>query len=148
MAKKNLRFEGIEEIAQVLSALPGRLGPQVILKTLRKAAKPIVAEAKSRAPRDKGDLIRSIGVINGRGQGKGQSVYVGPRRGGSFKGYAGHLVEYGTGPRTMKDGGSSGSMPAQPFMRPAADSKTPLAIESIKLDLKTLIESGFKGVFK
>lgn len=31
----------------------------------------------------------------------------------------GHLVEFGTGPRQHKDGGSTGAMPAQPFLMPA-----------------------------
>jgi HK97 gp10 family phage protein len=36
-----------------------------------------------------------------------------------------HLAEYGTQPRRHKSGKSVGSMPARPFMKPAADSERP-----------------------
>jgi HK97 gp10 family phage protein len=143
---KNLQFSGFEEAATILDALPGRLGPQVLLKTLRKGGKPIVAEARSRVPVKKKALIRSIGTINGRRGGKGQQVYLGPRRGGGYKGYAGHLIEYGTAPRTKKNGASTGSVAAHPFMRPAFELRIGEAREIIKNELRDLIRDGFKSV--
>ena len=144
---KNLRFEGFEEAATLLDALPDRLGQRTLLKILRKGGKPIVAEARSRVPVKKKALIRSIGTINGRGGGRGEQVYLGPRRGGGFKGYAGHLIEYGTGPRTKKNGASTGSVAAHPFMRPAYELRIDEARGIIKDALKEIITGGFKGLF-
>ena len=143
---KNLQFRGFEEAATLFDALPKRLGEQTLLKTLRKGGRPIVAEARSRVPVKKKALIRSIGTINGLRGGKGQQVYLGPRRGGGFKGYAGHLIEYGTAPRTKKNGGSTGSVAAHPFMRPAFELRIEEAREIIKNELRDLIRDGFKSV--
>ena len=143
---KNLQFSGFEEAATLLDALPKRLGEQTLLKTLRKGGRPIVAEARSRVPVKKKALIRSIGTINGRRGGKGQQVYLGPRRGGGFKGYAGHLIEYGTAPRTKKNGGSTGSVAAHPFMRPAFELRIGEAREIIKNELRDIIRGGFSSL--
>ena len=143
---KNLAFRGFQELDQVLDALPNNIGPKVLQQILRKAVKPMVAEAKAKAPRDDKDLVKSIGVINGRGAGKGTQIYMGPRRGGGFKGYVGHLIEYGTAPRRTESGRNTGSGPALPFMRPAFDLMYPEAVRIIKEECKTIIDSGFKTI--
>lgn len=163
---KNLRFEGIEELGQVLDGLAGdkKLSNQVVRGILNQGAKPIIAEAKSRVPKGNGDLEKSIGTIPGRGQGKGQQVYVGPRRGGRYKGYAGHLVEYGTAPHLIRAKAAGGQLHlrgnvfaeqvqhpgavAKPFMRPAFDSKKGEAIAIIKNACKDIILNEFRTVFK
>jgi len=147
---KNLRFEGIKELDQVLAALSGdkALSNKVAGQILRKAEKPIVEEARRLVPVGEGDTKKSIGGIAGRGQGRGTQRYIGPRRGGPFKGYAGHLIEYGTAPRRKKNGQETGSMPARPFMRPAYDAKKDEAIQIIKDECKAIILSEFKLVYK
>lgn len=153
-------MQGVEEIEKVLAGLPGKFGEQVVLKVLRKSAKPLINEAKQRAPKDDGDLQKSIGTISGRGGGKGKQIYVGPKRGGGFKGYHAHLVEYGTAPRKLDKphvvtiGGRTvtithtGTMPAKPFMRPAFDTKIDEVQEVIATEFRSILQSGFKGVFK
>jgi HK97 gp10 family phage protein len=163
---KNLKFVGIEELNQVLDGLAGdkKLSGKVVRGILNKAAKPIIVDAKSRVSKKDGDLQRAIGSIPGRGQGKGEQVYVGPRRGGRFKGYAGHLVEYGTAPHIIRAKASGGQLhlrgnvfatevqhpgaAAKPFMRPAFDSKKDEAIGIIKDECKKIILDEFKSVFK
>jgi HK97 gp10 family phage protein len=163
---KNLRFVGLEELGQVLDGLAGdkKLSGKVVRGILNKAAKPIIDEAKSRVSKQDGDLQKSIGSIAGRGRGKGEQIYVGPRRGGRFKGYAGHLVEYGTAPHLIKAKAAGGQLHlrgnvfatevqhpgavAKPFMRPAFDSKKEEAINIIKAECKNIILDGFKSVFK
>lgn len=163
---KNLSFVGIEELGQVLDGLSNdkKLSNKVVRGILNKAAKPIITEAQSRVSKDNGDLQKSIGSIPGRGRGKGEQVYVGPRRGGRFKGYAGHLVEYGTAPHIIKAKAAEGKLhlrgnvfveevqhpgaAAKPFMRPAFDSKKDEAIGIIKAECKSIIEDAFKSVFK
>jgi HK97 gp10 family phage protein len=163
---KNLAFTGIEELTQVLDALAGdkKLSNKVVRGILNKAAKPIIQKAQELAPKEDGDLRKSIGSIPGRGQGKGEQVYVGPRRGGRFKGYAGHLVEYGTAPHIIKAKAGGGLLhlrgnvfaeqvnhpgaAAHPFMRPAYDAKKDEAIGIIKDECKAIILDEFKAVFK
>lgn len=147
---KNLRFEGIEELSQVLDGLAGdkRLSSQVVRQILNKGAKPIIETAKELVAKRDGDTAKSIGTIAGRGQGKGEQVYVGPRRGGPYKGYAGHLIEYGTAPRKQANGHNTGAMPALPFMRPAFDQRKDEAIGIIKNECKAIILSEFKSVYK
>ena len=163
---KNLSFTGIEELSQVLDALSGdkKLSNKVVRGILNKAAKPIIVDAQARVSKDKGELRKSIGTIPGRGQGKGEQVYIGPRRGGRFKGYAGHLVEYGTAPHIIKAKAAGGLLhlrgnvfveevhhpgaAAKPFMRPAYDSKKDEAVGIIKDECKAIILDEFKAVFK
>lgn len=143
---KEFEFQGIKEAQQVFDALGKRFGAKVLNKILRKNAKPLVVKARELAPADDGDLKKSIGVLGGRAGRRGQEILVGPRRGGSFKGHSGHLVEYGTGPRTKANGASTGSMPAAPFMRPAVASEARAVIEGIKADCRLLLDSGFKNL--
>jgi len=163
---KNLSFVGIEELSQVLDALSGdkKLSNKVVRGILNKAAKPIIQRAKELAPKEDGDLQKSIGTIPGRGQGKGEQVYVGPRRGGRFKGYAGHLVEYGTAPHIIRAKAAGGQLhlrgnvfveevhhpgaTAKPYMRPAFDNKKDEAIGIIKDECRLIIEGELKSVFK
>jgi HK97 gp10 family phage protein len=163
---KNLAFTGIEELSQVLDALAGdkKLSNKVVRGILNKAAKPIIQKAQELAPKEDGDLRKSIGSIPGRGQGKGEQVYVGPRRGARFKGYAGHLVEYGTAPHIIKAKAASGQLhlrgnvfaeevnhpgaAPRPFMRPAYDAKKDEAVGIIKDECRTIILDEFKAVFK
>lgn len=143
---KNLQFNGLEELRQVLDALPGKLGRQTVGQILRKAEKPLIAAAKARVPKSQGDTEKSIGGIAGRGGGRGEQRYIGPRRGGPFKGYAGHLIEYGTGPRKQKDGTNTGSMPAHPFMRPAYEETKNQIVDIIKQACAAIIADGFRAV--
>jgi HK97 gp10 family phage protein len=163
---KNLQFVGIEELSEVLDALSSdkKLSNKVVRGILNKAAKPIIVDAQARVSKQDGDLQKAIGTIPGRGRGKGEQVYVGPRRGGRFKGYAGHLVEYGTAPHIIRAKAAGGQLrlhgnvfvdevhhpgaAAKPFMRPAFDSKKDEAIGIIKAECKAIIEDEFKSVFK
>ena len=144
---RNLRFEGFDEAAAILDALPARLGERTLTKILRKGSRPIIVEARQRAPVKKKALVRSIGAINGRGMGKGTQIYIGPRRGGGYKGYAGHLIEYGTAPRTKKNGASTGSVAAHPFMRPAYELRIEEAKKIIKQNIADIITGKFKDFF-
>lgn len=130
--KSQLRLEGADLVQKAFSKLYDSPEFKNILPTLKKAAKPLVDEAKMLVPVDDGELKKSIGAIDGRGEGKGRQIYVGPRRGKgpNGKGYHGHLVEYGSPMRKIREvkkgnermlGKNIGPMPAQPFLRPAWD---------------------------
>jgi HK97 gp10 family phage protein len=152
-----VKFEGFADIEKILDALPKALGPKVVQTCLRKGAKPYVRQAKANAPVGTGDLKRSIGVLNGKGNYKA-SVTVGPKRGKgkSADGWHAHLVEYGVAPRIVskptkgyyKKGTKLGDMKAQPFLRPAWDTTNILVRTEIAKSLREVLDSNFKGVFK
>ncbi|MBG8552354.1 HK97-gp10 family putative phage morphogenesis protein [Hymenobacter guriensis] len=146
MPANNFRFEGFKEVQQILDALPKKLGPKVISGIMRSAAKPLIERGRELAPKDDGDLRASLGVLAGRGAGRGSSVYVGPRRSEKYKGYAAHLIEYGTAPRKTESGKSTGSTPARPFWRPAFDQTKDEIIERIRKNLRLVLDSDFRNV--
>lgn len=145
-ANNNLQFQGFREAEQLLDALGKKVGGRELQKILRNNLQITVERGRELVPRDDGDLAKSLGVINGRGAGRGVSVYGGPRRSSAYKGYHGHLVEFGTAPRFDKDGNSTGTMPAQPFWRPAWDQTKDQVLEGIRLDLQRLLTSDFSSV--
>lgn len=111
-----ISLTGVKEIDACLKGMPLLLSDKVLSQAHTDAAFPLVAKAHMLAPIGKtGNLADSIGVIKvgiSRGGNIGQ-VSVGPRRGGGFKGFHGHLIEYG---KTNRNG--TRTQP-KPFMQPA-----------------------------
>ncbi|MGY3091085.1 hypothetical protein ACVWYF_004149 [Hymenobacter sp. UYAg731] len=157
-----IQFLHIEELSQVLDGLPGAFGDKVIDGVLRKAGQPMLKLAKALSSNADvtGDTTKSIGFIANR---KNNSLTLGPRRGNGFKGYVGHILEYGAAPHTIKAKAAGGllvwaggaakqvshpGIAAQPFMRPAFDATNPQVVDSIKAQCKEIIVSEFKSVFK
>lgn len=113
---------GVAEIDKVLRELPKQMTHTILGAAHAAAAKPLVTKAKLLAPEGPtGNLVDSIGVskTNIKKADKLGEVRVGPRKKGRFKGFAGHLVEYGTKRRRNKKGANRGVMPAKPFMKPS-----------------------------
>lgn len=124
---------GVKEIDAVLKGMPAQLSHTVLGQAHAAAAKPFVERAKLLAPEGPtGNLVDSIGVEKesfARANQLGQ-VQAGPRRSRRYKGYVGHLVEYGTTVRANKKGANRGMMRKHPFMQPAFN------------QTKNLVESG------
>lgn len=120
-----MSFTGVKEIDAVLKGLPAQVSHKVLGQAHADAAKPLIDRAKLLAPEGPtGNLVDSIGAEKesiAKATEVG-AVVVGPRRGRRYKGFAGHLVEYGTKSRTNRKGAYRGSMPKRPFMKPAFDS--------------------------
>jgi HK97 gp10 family phage protein len=113
---------GKKEIDDVLREWPKQLQHSTLGTAHANAAKPLVERARGLAPEGPtGRLVDSIGVTktNIKRANKLGEVRVGPRRKGGFRGFAGHLVEYGTKPRRNRRGARRGFMRPKPFMRPA-----------------------------
>src|SRR5690348_5324596 len=94
---------GIKEIDQAFKQMPLQMTDKVLQNANAAAAKILVNKAQLLAPEGPtGHLVDSIGVVKGSFnqvkslQREIGQVSVGPRRGGRYKGWAGHLVEYGT----------------------------------------------------
>lgn len=117
-----IQVRGIKEINEVFLAWPLEVQHKAMQATNAEAAIPLVNMAHFLAPVGKtGNLAESIGIekpsqnkVNEVGQ-----IIVGPRRKGKYKGFAAHLVEYGTKKRANKNGANRGVMPKKPFMEPA-----------------------------
>lgn len=118
---------GIKELDRMLRNMTPELNNRILGAANAESAKPLIQRAKSLVPKKTNRLEKSIGSVKvsiRRAQEIG-TVKVGPRRGGQYKGYHGHLVEFGTRPRPA--GGWYANfrnskrtiMPASPYMRPA-----------------------------
>jgi hypothetical protein len=122
-----MKVTGAKEIDAVLKKMPKLLTHKVLQTAHAAAGKHTVNAAKLLAPEGPtGRLIDSIGVVKasiGRANSLGE-ISLGPRR-GRYKGFAAHLVEYGTRRRKLlgrgkyKRGTNRGIMPRRPFMEPA-----------------------------
>lgn len=55
-----VQVHGFRELDQRLKDLPNRTRKAVLVRALRRAAEPMRAEAQANAPKDEGDLARSI----------------------------------------------------------------------------------------
>ena len=127
--KTVIKVEGLKELQAALSKLPDKLSREVQFGVLERAAAPIAARAAELAPRDQGDLHKSITVsrrlskrqysLHRKADPTDVEVYVGA---GSLP--HAHLQEYGTK-----------NITPQPFMRPAWDAARPTIVEVIKNDL-------------
>ncbi|WDI31595.1 HK97 gp10 family phage protein [Hyphococcus flavus] len=119
MARKTFRLEGVDELEKVFKRLPEKLRTKVILNAVRAGGRVIRNEAKARAPRDTGELARSITVatVKKKRRNENSLVRVGFKKPTSRRA---HLAEYGTSTQA-----------AQPFMRPALDTKGEAAIQAI-----------------
>jgi len=107
------RIQGAKELDRVLKRLPERVARNVLRGAVRKGAKVIEDEIRRRTPVGAtGNLKASITQRGVRQVDKRTLTrQVGSFKGGKFKGYHAHLVEFGT----VK-------MSARPFIRPAIDS--------------------------
>lgn len=116
MSNIKISVTGVKEIDAVLRGMPLELSDRVLSQAHSDAAFPLVSAAHFLAPVGKtGNLADSIGVVKTglkRGGNIGE-VSVGPRRSGQYKGFHGHLIEFG---KTNRDGTRT---TPKPFMRPA-----------------------------
>lgn len=144
-------YTGVKEIDDVLRGMPDQLTDKVLQAANTSAAKYLVDKAKSLAPEGpNGYLVDSIGVVKGNYnqvvslQRAIGSITVGPRRGGGFKGWAAHLIEYGTRERYTQGKGKirrlaihafRGLVSARPFMLPAFNATKDLILNSINQEI-------------
>lgn len=131
-----IRGFGFENLQQQLDRLPDKVHRRITGKALNKAATHIVKDARRRVPVDTGTLKKSIGKKLKKYPSGIAVVIVGPRiKIGKWAGQHGWLVEHGSGPRETSSGKSTGTMPAQPFMRPAFDSQLAKVLATIKKEV-------------
>lgn len=126
-----IRVTGVKELDEALKAMTAEMSDKTMQSAAMGASKVLIDRAKSLAPSKGGGLRQSIGVTKGSFnqvrslQREIGQVKVGPRR-GRYKGYAAHLMEFGTknrysrsvrGKRTAPS--FKGRVTPRPFMEPA-----------------------------
>ena len=133
MRNARLQLHGLREMQAALRALPDEIEDAAVVQALKEAGEPMRQGMADLAPRRRSaesladnivisEKLSDSGKQTAPRDGKEEAyVYVGPDM--EKPGYAphGHLAEFGTGPRYHESGKSTGSMPAQPFVRPAFD---------------------------
>ena len=120
----SIRVTGVAEIRKCLAGMPKELNDRFMQTVHTQAVKPTIERMKLTAPEGpNGDLVDSIGVVKATRSSLANrdlgAINAGARRGGRYKGYHAHLVEYGTKPRKNKRGANRGVMPKKPFAYPA-----------------------------
>lgn len=134
-------LEGAKELEKVLSQLPAKMQKTAVTNALRAGARLIANDMKARVAVDKGDLRDAIAVRAApkRSQ-RRKLVQIGIKKPVSRRA---HLTEFGTV-----------HSKAQPFMRPAVDTRGREAIKVIGRKLgkeierlaKRLAKSSFKKI--
>jgi hypothetical protein len=142
-----ITVKGLTEINKVLKTLPESVQHRFLTAANYAAAKPLVEKEKLLAPEGPtGNLVDSIGAVKvsfAKASKLGE-VRIGPRRKGGYKGFAGHLVEFGTRRRKTKKGANRGLMPKKPFAKPAFDSTKGIVMASIANQVAISVTKGMK----
>lgn len=139
-------IKGADLIEAALKELPIKYERRVAKSAIRAAGRVIANEAKRRVPVRTGTLKKSIRVVAGKSKRPTVFVTTSKGKGAKHDGWYAHLIEFGTRPHNVAKGGGTklgqwageqgggiphpGS-PAQPFLRPALDSKADEAIQIV-----------------
>lgn len=157
MAKPTVRIEGLADLEKALAELPKSTARNTLVRALRKAAQPIANEAKSKVPVRSGKLRDSIIVTSkvrnltglkeygqtlqaGGSRKEAGAALRGARRAGGGEGSRAEISVGPTDPKAHLLEFGTIKMSAQPYMRPAWESKKDEAALSIKQELASEIE--------
>lgn len=108
---------GLDELRHALDRVGKTLTDAELQEDLMDAAVPLRDLAQAKAPRRASGSqsgYQEVGIFPVEGE---PAVNVGATRDAFYL----NFQELGTGPRVRKSGGRTGSLPARPWLRPAAD---------------------------
>jgi HK97 gp10 family phage protein len=115
----------IKRLSRKIDRETVKLAKDGIKDVLVEVGKKIVVSARAslRPHRKTGNLAASMGrkLLKFDKRTFSRTMLVGPRVSGKWRGYHGHLFEFGTVARRNRHGANRGAMPAKPFLRPAFD---------------------------
>jgi len=128
-------FTGLAEVDAKLAKLPGKTQTSILRKAMRKTAKQIQGDAKKNAPKDEGELRRSLKVRAGKRSRRRVSVNVltDPKAYEANRVHA-FLIERGTR-----------HMAAQPFLLPAMRRAERFARAQFEQNIREVIASVANG---
>lgn len=128
----SIKIQGLQELKNELKQFAPRVQKNILTSSIRAEASNVQKIAKKLAPKDTGNLKKSIKVKKRRTKNK-NSIYftVGLSFGKSSKndGWYGRLVEFGTS-----------KTKAQPFFRPAFDGLKTTGLQNIQKKMKQNID--------
>lgn len=138
------KIEGAREIQRVLEEMPRRLQRQALVHAFREGANIVRDEAKVKAATLPDGFAQALIVARPtakqrRRRGQHETVVVIAFKKGKFSRLA-HLFEFGTAERFQKSGRFTGRITAQPFLRPALDTRATAATRKIAETLRDNIE--------
>ena len=117
----NKNVENIAEVVDALKAMGVEIDNPEFQRMLKSQALPIIQSARNLAPKETGNLAKSIGFITGKDKDNKTKVLIGLRK-EYYNNYLGPMFEYGTVARIQeKTGRYTGIIEPRPFMRPALD---------------------------
>ena len=123
--------ENIGEVIDALKALNVQLDSPALQRMLKTQALPIIETARNLAPKETGNMAKSIGFITGKDKENKTAVLIGLRK-EYYNNYLGPMFEYGTVARIQKKTGRyTGIINPRPFMRPALDQNSGKVSEGI-----------------
>lgn len=145
-------IKGEKELRALLNGMERQFSDPIMQKANAKAAEPLVHEIHKRAPVGKtGNLADSIGIVKSGKKNKKELglIEVGARRKGGHKGFAAHLVEFGTKKRRVKKrhpifGFDRGKMPKEPFVEPSWEAKKDEVLGRVTKELSNEITKYLK----
>lgn len=139
-----LRVSGLGSLERGMRKLVQAASPEHLEDAARVASEPIVSAAKGRAPSDV--IAEGIQVVNVLTKPTGEVVSEIGLPGGRKPWFHGLFIELGTGPRIQKKTGRrTGSMPADPFLRPAFDAEKGNARRLFFNHLRKLVLGAARG---
>jgi HK97 gp10 family phage protein len=137
-----ITISGLEETLAMLEAAPKNIVKGAFGKALTAAAVPVVKAVEVRTPVHTGDLKEHLMTdiaVDANGAGGFAQVGFGN------EGHTARLVEYGHRMIGHKPGKKElGTVPAHPFMRPAAAESAEAAVEAFGESLTESLEAGLK----
>ena len=124
--------ENIAEVINSLKAMGAEIDSPEYQRMLKAQAMPIIQSARSLAPKESGDLAKSIGFITGKDKDNKTKVLIGLRK-EYYNNYLGPMFEFGTVERIQETTGrhTGRIKDGRPFMRPALDQNAGRVIEGI-----------------
>lgn len=129
--RSKVKIEGLEELQRKLGRLPDAVSNPVLREAVADGAEIVRAEAETRAPvGPTGRLKRGMTTLVSAGTPEVAQARVGP----SADAFYGMWVEKGTK-----------KMAAQPFLRPALDSKRKQVVEAVKAKLVAALRREVAG---
>ena len=132
----DIKLLGDKELESVLKNLPYKLQHKVLKRIVSDAANPMVKEVKSNAPiGSTSNLKKSIGKKAGRNK-KSATVFVGPRMGGSYKGYIANILEFARYERRYPKKGMALKTPWGPRKSIAGIKRQPFVVSAIERTVK------------
>lgn len=114
-----VKITGAKELQDALKGLKNAPRKRVLERGLRAGAERILQSARQRT--DSADIRKGLQVVNVTAKREGEMTLEAGLPSGNRDWAKGLWVELGTGPRVQANGRFTGSMPANPFLRPAFD---------------------------